>query len=325
MLLRLRPSSIAALPSRRAYYPATTRCLSTTKSVGAANAPIEEEHPHIILPPTPMIPFPQTPKRAVPPHIDPPPYAATGFMPIHHAFAPDTVLIHDEGSIRKMRNAARLARKILDFACSLAQPGVTTDAIDAEVHRAIIAEKAYPSPLNYAGFPKSVCSSINEVICHGIPDMRPLEVGDVVSFDVSCFLNGVHGDNCATVIVGDDQDTVGAAGVDWRGVPYRMDWNNDAELEARVVASRRLVHAAREGLYASIDVCKPGACLSEVGRAIHAVADEYGFDTVKKYRGHGIAHVFHTAPYVKVRSLLSADICIDVLQLSGAFQILKKG
>jgi methionyl aminopeptidase len=229
-----------------------------------------------------------------------------------HAFvAPDTVLIHDDASIHKMRNAARLARKILDFACSLAQPGVTTDAIDAQVHQAIIDEGAYPSPLNYAGFPKSVCSSINEVICHGIPDMRPLELGDVVSFDVSCFLDGVHGDNCATVICGDEQETVGAAGVDWRGVPYQMDWNHSQdELEARVVASRRLVYAAREGLYASIDVCKPGACLTEVGRAIHAVADEYGFDTVRKYRGHGIAHVFHTAPYVKVCTLLLLSSCL---------------
>lgn len=230
-------------------------------------------------------------------------------------------MLHDEASIIKMRNAARLARKILDVACTLAQPGVTTDDIDAQVHNAIIAEEAYPSPLNYAAFPKSVCSSVNEVICHGIPDQRPLELGDVVSFDVSCYLDGVHGDNCATVIVGDEQDTVGAAGVDWRGVPYREDWSgvSDNTLESRVVASRRLVKATRESVYASIDVCKPGGCLSDVGRAIHAVADEYGYDTVKKYRGHGIAHVFHTAPYVKVRTACIHYDCYLLSFLSWRF------
>lgn len=213
----------------------------------------------------------------------------------------DAVLIHDEPSIVKMRNAARLARKILDYACELAQePGMTTDEIDGKVHDAIIAHNAYPSPLNYANFPKSVCSSVNEVICHGIPDTRRLETGDVVSFDVSCFLEGVHGDNCATVIVGDAQEE--GDDVDWRGVPYRQDWSGEsATLRDRVEASRALVKAARESLYAGIEVCRPGGCLSDIGKAIHQVSDDYGFDTVRKYRGHGIASVFHTAPYVKVR------------------------
>lgn len=273
--------------------------------MGAANAALDERD-EILVAHTPMTPFPQTPRRSVPPHIARPPYAETGFMPVKYSFSPDLVLIHDEKSVDKMRHAARLARKVLDLACAWAEPGVTTDEIDANVHAAILEHNAYPSPLNYAGFPKSVCSSINEVICHGIPDTRPLQVGDVVSFDVSCYLNGVHGDNCATVIVGDRQEVDQGGGVDWRGVPYKMDWTTPEEA-SRMAASRRLVEATREGLYAGIDVCKPGGCLSDVGNAIHAVADEYGLDTVRKYRGHGIADVFHTAPYIKVRLLVRTE------------------
>jgi methionyl aminopeptidase len=152
--------------------------------------------------------------------------------------------------------------------------------------------------LNYANFPKSLCSSINEVICHGIPDGRPLEFGDVVSFDVSCYLDGVHGDNCATMIVGDKQDADQGGGVDWRGVPYLMEFENK-EQEAKFVAARRLVQAARESLYAAIDRCRPGGCMTEVGGAIHDVADAYGYHTVEKYRGHGISNEFHCAPFVK--------------------------
>jgi methionyl aminopeptidase len=152
--------------------------------------------------------------------------------------------------------------------------------------------------LNYANFPKSLCSSINEVICHGIPDGRPLEFGDVVSFDVSCYLDGVHGDNCATIIVGDKQDKDQGGGVDWRGVPYLMEFENK-EQEAKIVAARRLVQAARESLYAAINRCRPGGCLTEVGGAIHDVADAYGYSTVEKYRGHGISNEFHCAPFVK--------------------------
>mmetsp|Transcript_17121 Transcript_17121/g.25308 ORF Transcript_17121/g.25308 Transcript_17121/m.25308 type:complete len:385 (+) Transcript_17121:118-1272(+) len=247
---------------------------------------------------SPMAPFRVTPKRRVPSHIKKPPYAESGYMSIAEMIMPDKVLLHDEDSIVRMRNAARLARKILDFACSLATPGITTDTIDEEVHNGIIEHKAYPSPLNYSGFPKSVCSSINEVICHGIPDMRPLQLGDVVSFDVSCYLDGVHGDNCATIIVGDQQEESGETGVDWRGVPYRMEWPS-AEDEARASFSRKLIEATREGLYAGINACRPGGLLSDIGNEIHAVADAHGFDTVEKYRGHGIANIFHTAPYVK--------------------------
>jgi len=237
---------------------------------------------------------------------------------------PEQILIHSAVSAERMSAAARLARRMLDYTCSLAKPGITTDEIDRQVHQRILREGAYPSPLNYAGFPKSVCSSVNEVICHGIPDARELTEGDVVSFDVSCFFGGVHGDNCATVIVGDceeaeerdgfddgensgvdavetDKDGINREGLeyDWRGLRHKsLAALSDREALTRI-SSRRLVRAARESLIAGVDACRPGACLTEIGAAIHAVSDAYGYGTVRKYRGHGISEDFHISPFVK--------------------------
>ena len=246
----------------------------------------------------PVQPFPLSPTKLVPPEIPRPPYAETGIVPPSNRLY--EILLHDDTTIPRMKHAARLARRVLDYACTLAKPGVLTDDIDTAVHQAIIDAGAYPSPLNYSGFPKSLCSSINEVICHGIPDSRPLVQGDIVSFDVSCFLNGVHGDNCATVIVGDEQE-VDEIGVDWRGVPYKATKWNSPEEEAMIRSSRRLVHATRESLYAAINAIGPGGCLTKVGAAIEDVADEYGYSSVGKYQGHGISEVFHCAPFVQVR------------------------
>jgi len=171
------------------------------------------------------------------------------------------------------------------------------------------------------GFPKSVCSSINEVVCHGIPDGRALELGDVVSFDVSCYVGGVHGDNCATVIVGDveegydddlnsvnsqasgDQSNVAVNNEnsterDWFIPPYKTTFASDQQQE-RIITARRLVQAALESRDEGVAACKPGACLTDIGAAIHAVSDAYGYDTVRHYRGHGIYEEFHRAPFVK--------------------------
>ena len=246
-----------------------------------------------------------SPQRSIPPelNINLPPYAETGLV-MPNLF-PSRVIIHDEDSITRMRTAARLARKVLDKACSIATVGTTTDAIDGAVHSAILRAGAYPSPLNYSGFPKSVCSSVNEVVCHGIPDARALKAGDVVSFDVSCFIAGVHGDNCATVIVGDSNDDDGgnsdraqSGPKDWRGVLQKTKFASDEE-EELFITGRRLVQATLESLNEGVAACRPGACLSDVGNSIHAVVDAYGYDTVTKYRGHGIASEFHCAPFVK--------------------------
>jgi methionyl aminopeptidase len=215
-------------------------------------------------------------------------------------------LRHDAESIARMRTAARLARRALEEVCSFVQVGITTDALDEACHDFIVKQNAYPSPLNYVGFPKSLCTSVNEVICHGIPDLRPLQFGDVISLDVSCFLNGVHGDNCATVICGDESfgNQESFAEKDWRGVPVKQDFESPRE-ELRIKAARRLVQATQESLSAGIDACKPGGCLSHVGAAIHEVADAHGYESVQKYRGHGISTDFHCPPFVKVRFDLS--------------------
>jgi methionyl aminopeptidase len=250
----------------------------------------------------PVVPYPITSKRYIGKSnnnrsITRPPYAESGVVP-PNPFGDSTILIHDDPhDVERMRVAAKLARRILDMACALAKPGVTTDQIDTAVHQSLLEEGAYPSPLNYAGFPKSLCSSINEVICHGIPDTRPLQFGDIVSFDVSCFINGVHGDNCATILVGDEQE-MDEIGVDWRGVPYKASFDT-TEQETMFRAARRLIYATRESLYEAIDRIGPGACLTDVGEAIEQVADAYGYSTVQKYRGHGIGEVFHCPPFVK--------------------------
>ena len=115
----------------------------------------------------PVVPFyPLGDKKPVPLHIVKPPYASDGVVP--YSLFPNQILLHDEPMIERMRKAARVARNVLDYACSLAKPGVETDEIDTAVHEEIIRQGAYPSPLNYHGFPKSLCSSINEVICHGL-------------------------------------------------------------------------------------------------------------------------------------------------------------
>ncbi len=101
-----------------------------------------------------------------------------------------------------MRIAGRVARAVLEYACRMAEPGMTCDDIDRLAHEEAVRLNVFPSPLNYFGFPKSICTSVNEVVCHGIPDSRQLLEGDVLSIDVSVYVNGFHGDNCKTVVVG---------------------------------------------------------------------------------------------------------------------------
>ena len=221
----------------------------------------------------PMRPHPSSKQKRVSKDlgIQFPPYADTGYVA---PFSSPNPILHKEIMRDKLRTAGRLAREILDQTCALAVEGITTDEINDIMHVEILKKGAYPSPLNYSGFPKSICTSVNEVICHGIPDSRPLMKGDVVSFDVSCYYNGVHGDNCGTVIVGYD----------------------DSEEMSR---QKRLVDCAKESLNQGIKACAPEANLRDVGIAIHNVCDWYGYDTVKEYRGHGIGSQFHIPPFVK--------------------------
>ena len=201
-----------------------------------------------------------SPMRSVPAHIARPPYADTGDVP---RWTESRVKTPDV--IERMRHAGGVAADILSQAGAMVAPGVTTDEIDVFVHELTIANNGYPSPLNYHRYPKSVCTSVNEVICHGIPDSRALVDGDIINIDVTAFINGVHGDTNATFFVG----------------------NVDAE-------SRRLVQVTEECMWHGIEAVKPGRPLSDIGRAIENHAKKAKLGVVRAFIGHGIGEQFHT-------------------------------
>jgi methionyl aminopeptidase len=201
-----------------------------------------------------------SPMRAVPPSIARPDYADTG----EPTSWPEP-LVKSPEVIERMRAAGRAAADILEAAGRAVAAGVTTDEIDAVVHDETLAHGGYPSPLNYRGFPKSVCTSVNEVICHGIPDDRALLDGDIVNIDVTIFLDGVHGDTNATFLVG-EVDPV----------------------------SRRLVAVTRECLEHGIAAVTPGRPISDIGRAIEGHAHANGFEVIRAFIGHGIGELFHS-------------------------------
>ena len=166
--------------------------------------------------------------------------------------------------IELMRRAGAVAAEVLIIAGGHVAPGVTTDAIDELVHAEVLARGAYPSPLGYRTFPKSVCTSVNEVVCHGIPDSRPLVAGDILNIDVTVYLDGVHGDTSAMFCVGEV----------------------DAE-------SRRLVVGTLRSLQAAIGVVAPGVPVSAIGRAIEGVARPGRLGVVREFVGHGVGTDFH--------------------------------
>jgi methionyl aminopeptidase len=154
--------------------------------------------PNFTRPCGPVVKGKLSPMRTVPSNIVLPEYAYNS-KPTNSSSFLAQYATHE---IPKLRQAAQLARKMLEFSLSLAKPGVTTDEIDRLTHEEIVKNGAYPTPLNYMTFPKSICTSVNEVVCHGIPDSRPLVDGDVVSIDVSLYIDGYHGDNCGATTVG---------------------------------------------------------------------------------------------------------------------------
>jgi len=204
-----------------------------------------------------------SPRRPVPAHIPRPDYAESG-RPKRMARIADP-----EDRLRRMRRACRAAAEVLAEAGARVAPGVTTEAIDALVHEAYIARGGYPSTLNYLGFPKSLCTSVNEVILHGIPDSRALLAGDVVNLDVTIYLDGMHGDCSATFPVGEVDE-----------------------------ASRRLLRVCREAMLRGIEAIRPGRPVSDVGRAIESHAAAHGYGVVKSFCGHGIGEEFHLDPQV---------------------------
>jgi len=174
-------------------------------------------------------------------------------------------VVRTSDEIAAMRRAGAAAAEVLIIAGEMVAPGVSTDAIDARVHEEAVARNAYPSPLNYRGFPKSVCTSINEVICHGIPDSRQLRDGDIINIDVTLYLDGVHGDTSCTFLVGDVDDV-----------------------------STMLVVETRASLYHAINTVKHGTPLNAIGKAIEAHAKKFGLGVVRDFIGHGVGTEFHS-------------------------------
>ncbi|GMM29480.1 methionine aminopeptidase [Martiniozyma asiatica (nom. inval.)] len=217
--------------------------------------------------------YPLEPRRDVPEDIVRPDYAKDG--------VPETELKNDrtakvkiltEEEIEKMRKVCRFGREVLDAAGAAVKPGVTTDELDRIVHEESIKRNCYPSPLNYWNYPKSVCTSVNEVICHGIPDKRPLQDGDIVNIDVSLYYDGFHADLNETYYVGEK-----------------------AKQNADIV---RLVETTREALQLCIEKIKPGVPIREFGDIIEKHATANGVSVVRTYCGHGVNSLFHCAPEV---------------------------
>ncbi len=201
-----------------------------------------------------------SPMRSVPDTVEKPPYADTGDVVRWNEPRIKTPEI-----IERMREAGALAAEVLRLAGEQVAPGVTTEEIDVFVHDLCIERGAYPSPLNYHGYPKSVCTSVNEVICHGIPDDRALVEGDIVNLDVTTFIGGVHGDTNATFFVGEVDP-----------------------------ASRNLVQVTEECMWHGIEAVMPGRPVSDIGRAIEVHAKQHKLGVVRAFIGHGIGQQFHT-------------------------------
>jgi len=201
-----------------------------------------------------------SPMRSVPAEIERPPYADTG-VPVHW----DEPRIKSPEIIERMRHAGAVAAEILRLTGEHLRPGMTTDEVDEYCHQLYIERGAYPSTLNYNFYPKSLCTSANEVICHGIPDTRAMQDGDIMNLDVTAYIGGVHGDTNATFFVGDvDQQ------------------------------SRDLVRITEECMWKGIDAVKPGRPISDVGRAIEEHAKAHRLGVVRAFVGHGIGEQFHT-------------------------------
>ncbi|MGH3343571.1 MAG: type I methionyl aminopeptidase [Carbonactinosporaceae bacterium] len=209
---------------------------------------------------TSLVPGQISPPRRVPTSIPRPEYVGQkGPAPstAPEVKAPDTV--------ERMRKAGRLAAQTLEEVGRHVAPGVMTDELDRVGHEFLCDHGAYPSTLGYRGFPKSLCTSINEVICHGIPDSTVLREGDIVNVDITAYLDGVHGDTDATFLVGEVADE-----------------------------DRLLVERTREALTRGIRAVRPGRQINVIGRVIESYARRFGYGVVRDFTGHGIGEAFHS-------------------------------
>jgi methionyl aminopeptidase len=181
-----------------------------------------------------------------------------------------TVHIKTAEEIEKMRVAGRLAAEVLEMIAPHVRPGVTSNELDRICHEYIVGvQQAVPAPLNYRGFPKSICTSINHVVCHGIPNDRPLKDGDIVNIDITVIKDGYHGDTSKMFLVGEP-----------------------------AIRARRLAEVGYESMCVGIRMVRPGVRLGDIGAAIQHYAESHNFSVVREYCGHGIGRQFHEEPQV---------------------------
>ena len=207
-----------------------------------------------------LVPGTISPRRQVPPLIARPEYVD---RPEPQPFTGSEV--KSQETIGRIQKASRLAAQALEVVGAAVAPGVTTDELDRIGHAFLTYHAAYPSTLGYRGFPKSLCTSINEVICHGIPDSTVLAEGDIVNVDITAYVDGVHGDNNATFAVG--------------------------EIDAE---SQSLIDVTRECLNRAIRAVKPGRQINVIGRVIESYAKRFGYGVVRDFTGHGVGEAFHS-------------------------------
>lgn len=180
------------------------------------------------------------------------------------------IILHTGDDFAGMRKAGQLAADVLDMIAPHVQPGVTTEELDRLCHDYIIAHNAIPAPLNYRGYPKSICTSINHVVCHGIPGPKKLMDGDILNIDVTVILDGWYGDTSRMYAAG-------------KNIPIK---------------AQRLMDVTYDCLMAGIEAVKPGAPLSDIGKAIQSIAHDARFSVVRDFCGHGIGRTFHAPPSV---------------------------
>ncbi len=230
-------------------------------ALGSTTTPYS--HPKLVTMPAPigsLVPGTISNERAVPPSIPRPEYVGKKAPAKSNGS-----FVQDSETIEKMRIAGRIAASALAEVGSHVAPGITTDELDRIGHEFLLDHNAYPSTLGYRGFPKSLCASLNEVVCHGIPDSTVIQDGDICNIDITAFINGVHGDTNATFLAG----------------------NVDEE-------SRLLVERTLESLNRAIAAVKPGRPINVIGRVIEAYAKRFGYGVIRDFTGHGIAREFHS-------------------------------
>jgi methionyl aminopeptidase len=218
-----------------------------------------------------------SPQRAVPAHIPRPEYVGRT-SPARS----DEPWVQTPEVVEAMRVAGRIAARALQAGGAVVRPGTTTDEVDRVVHEFLVDHGAYPSTLGYKQFPKSCCTSLNEVICHGIPDSTVIQDGDIVNIDVTAYIGGVHGDTNATFLAGDVDEE-----------------------------SRLLVERTREATERAIRAVRPGRELNVVGRVIESYARRFGYGVVRDFTGHGIGRSFHSGLVVLHYDEPSVDTVLE--------------